>query len=221
MCGSIACSLTSSPASRLSRKHCRGQALGTGPEALFGALNHCACRTDLGPPDSSCRLDIDDDRCLQIDQVVVGVGKEGMPFVSAGPLCGRIRLGDELRYRLAGCAPGTSSRVSRHSRTDRRILAMASQSTSLDPAAERCLSLEDELFVCEPRNCHELRWRSSAAGFTLQKCYRERATALQAIGCATLRCPGSRRRPTSSEQNSPSGRTGFRLSSLGDASGDG
>src|SRR5258705_7872640 len=32
-----------------------------------------------------------------------------------------------------------SSRVSRYSRTDRRVLAMASQSTSSDPAAERCL----------------------------------------------------------------------------------
>src|SRR5476649_2332576 len=32
-----------------------------------------------------------------------------------------------------------SSRVSRYSRTDRRVLATASQSTSSDPAAERCL----------------------------------------------------------------------------------
>jgi len=30
-----------------------------------------------------------------------------MPFVRAGPLCGRIRPGDELRYRLAGRAPGS------------------------------------------------------------------------------------------------------------------
>src|SRR2546430_9876661 len=30
-----------------------------------------------------------------------------MPFVSAGPLRGRIRPGDELRFRLAGCAPGS------------------------------------------------------------------------------------------------------------------
>src|SRR5438046_2723521 len=68
---------------------------------------HGACRTDLGLPDRSRRLDIDDDRRLQVDQVVVGVGKERMPFVSAGPLRGRIRPGDELRYRLAGCAPGS------------------------------------------------------------------------------------------------------------------
>src|SRR5258708_38373036 len=85
---------------------CR-QALRTKPEAIFGALNHCACRTDLGLPDSSRRLDIDDDRRLQVDQVVVGVGKEGMPFVSASPLRGRIRPGDELWDRLAGCAPGS------------------------------------------------------------------------------------------------------------------
>jgi hypothetical protein len=57
-----------------------GQALGTEPEAIFGALNHCACRTDPGLPDSSGRLDIDDDRGLQVDRVVVGVGKEGCPL---------------------------------------------------------------------------------------------------------------------------------------------
>ncbi len=74
---------------------------------IFGALNHCACCTDLGLPDSSRRLDIDDDRRLQVDQVVIGVGKEGMPFVSASPLRGRIRPGDELWDRLAGCAPGS------------------------------------------------------------------------------------------------------------------
>jgi hypothetical protein len=34
-------------ASRLSRKHCGGQALGTEAER-FGALNHCADRSDLG-----------------------------------------------------------------------------------------------------------------------------------------------------------------------------
>jgi hypothetical protein len=39
-------------------------------------------------------------------QVVVGVGKERMSFVSAGPLCRWIRPGDELRYRLARRAPG-------------------------------------------------------------------------------------------------------------------
>src|SRR6476660_8889760 len=35
-------------------------------------------------------------------------------------------------------APQASSRVSRYSRTDRRVLATASQSTSSDPAEERC-----------------------------------------------------------------------------------
>jgi hypothetical protein len=37
-------------------------------------------------PTSACR--IDDDRRLRVDRVVVGVGKEGMPFVSADPLRG-------------------------------------------------------------------------------------------------------------------------------------
>jgi hypothetical protein len=53
------------------------------------------------------RLDIDDDRRLQVDQVVVRVGKEGMSFVRAGSLYGRIRLRDELRYHLARRAPSS------------------------------------------------------------------------------------------------------------------
>jgi hypothetical protein len=49
---------------------------------LVGTLNRCACRTNLGLPDSSRRFDIDDDRRLQADQIVVGVGKEGTPAQS-------------------------------------------------------------------------------------------------------------------------------------------
>jgi hypothetical protein len=75
-------------------------------EAIFSTLDHRACRTDLGLPDSTCRLDIDDDRSFEVDQVIVGIGEEGMPLVSAGPLRGRIRSRDELWYRLARCAPG-------------------------------------------------------------------------------------------------------------------
>ena len=74
---------------------------------MIEAVEHRAGCADLGLPDGAGGFDIDDDRSLQIDQVVVGVGEEGMAFVSAGPLCGRIRPGDELRYRLAGCAPGS------------------------------------------------------------------------------------------------------------------
>src|SRR5215216_1317297 len=60
----------------------------------------------LGLPDRSRRLDVDDDRDLQVDQIVVGVGKEGMSFVSAGPLRGWVRLVNEFRYCVARRAPG-------------------------------------------------------------------------------------------------------------------
>lgn len=53
----------------------------------------------------ACRLDINNDRSLQIDQVVVGVGKESVAFVSPGPLRGRIGSRDKLRHRLARCTP--------------------------------------------------------------------------------------------------------------------
>jgi hypothetical protein len=68
----------------------------------------------------------DNDRGLQIDQVIVGVGEEGMPFMSAVH-CG---AGSDLEMNFGTvslAAPqAASSRVSRYSRTDRRVLAMAS-----------------------------------------------------------------------------------------------
>ena len=60
--------------------------------------------------------------------------------MSAGPLCGRIRLGDELSVPSRSPRPRQLHPGCRdNSRTDRRVLAMASQSTSSDPTAERCL----------------------------------------------------------------------------------
>src|SRR5215213_2543911 len=81
----------------------------------------------------------DNDRGLQIDQVIVGVGEEGMPFISAVHCAAGSDL--EMNFGTVSLAApqAASSRVSRYSRTDRRVLAMASQSTSSDPAAERCL----------------------------------------------------------------------------------
>ncbi len=46
-----------------------------------------------------------------------------MPLVGAGPLRGRIRPGDELRYRLAGCAPGSLRPPSRHHQTRQQSAA--------------------------------------------------------------------------------------------------
>jgi len=123
---------------RLSRKHCWQPGVRDRARDSLGALNYCACRTDLGLSDGSRRLDIDDDRGLQINQGSCRRRQEGMPFKSAGPLCGRIRPGDELRSVSLAPPQAASSRVSRYSRTDRRVLAMASQSTSSDPQNDAC-----------------------------------------------------------------------------------
>src|SRR4051794_10338818 len=76
-------------------------------EAIFSTLDHRACRTHLGLPDSTRRLDIDDNRSFEVNQVIVGISEEGMPLVSAGPLRGRVRSRDEFWYRFARCAPGS------------------------------------------------------------------------------------------------------------------
>ena len=90
-----------------------GQALGPEAEAFLGALDHGACRADLGLADRAARLDVDDDGVIQVDQVVRGVGEEGMALVSAGPLGGGVRARDELRLDLAGGAPGPRRRACR------------------------------------------------------------------------------------------------------------
>jgi hypothetical protein len=71
MRGSIARSLTNRPGiSRLTRGSVCGNALGAHSKAFFGALYHYPCRTDLGLPDGARRLDVEDDRGLQVDKVV-------------------------------------------------------------------------------------------------------------------------------------------------------
>ncbi len=61
-----------------------------------------------------------------------------MPFIGDGPLCGRSDL--KMNFGTVSLvAPQTApSRVSRHFRTDRCALTIASQSTSSDLAADRC-----------------------------------------------------------------------------------
>ena len=83
-----------------------GQPLRLEAEAILGALDHGACRADLGLADRTARLDIDDDGMVHVDQVVGGVGEEGVPLQRAGPLRRRIGPRDELRLHLARRAPG-------------------------------------------------------------------------------------------------------------------
>src|SRR5947209_5928011 len=75
-------------------------------EARLRSVEHGFGRTNLGWSADACRLDIDDDRRLEVDQIVVGVGKEGVPLVSARPLRRGVRRRDELRNNLACRTPG-------------------------------------------------------------------------------------------------------------------
>ena len=74
-------------------------------EAFLRPVEHGAGRADLGLADGATGLDIDDDGVVEVDEIVGGVGEEGMALQSAGPLRRRIGARDELRLRLAGRAP--------------------------------------------------------------------------------------------------------------------
>jgi len=82
-----------------------GKPLGLEAEAIGRTLDHGAGSANLGLADRTCRLDVENDRCFWIDQVIVGIGEERMPFVSASPLRCGIGSGDELRHGLAGGTP--------------------------------------------------------------------------------------------------------------------
>ena len=70
-------------------------------EAFARALDHPLGRRHLGLADRRRRLDIDDDRVVDIDQVVGRIGKERRAPVGRGPARGRIGRRDELRRHLA------------------------------------------------------------------------------------------------------------------------
>ena len=67
-----------------------GEPLGPQAEAILGALDHGAGGAHLGLADRAAGLDVDDDGVVQIDQVVCGVGEEGVALVGAGPLGGGV-----------------------------------------------------------------------------------------------------------------------------------
>src|SRR5690606_7823521 len=84
----------------------RGEALGLEAEALGGPVEHGARGADLGLTDRPARLDIEDDRVVGVDQVVGGIGEEGVALVGAGPLRRRVGRRDELRGDLASSTEG-------------------------------------------------------------------------------------------------------------------
>lgn len=71
-------------------------------EALHRALDHTLCRQYLGLTDCRRRLDIDDDRVVDVDQVVGRIGEEGRSTVRGGPPRRGIGRRNELRRHLAG-----------------------------------------------------------------------------------------------------------------------
>src|SRR5215813_13773908 len=62
------------------------QPLGLQTKALLGSLDHSLGSADLGLPDGAGGFDIHDDAKLHVDQIIVGIGKEGWPTHRARPL---------------------------------------------------------------------------------------------------------------------------------------
>jgi hypothetical protein len=56
---------------------------------------------DFGLPNGARRFDIDDNRRLQIYEIIVGIGKESMSLERSRPLRSGIGARDELRFDLA------------------------------------------------------------------------------------------------------------------------
>jgi hypothetical protein len=91
------------------------EALGIQLEALLRALDHARCRQDFGLPDRRCRLDIDNDRVVGIDELVGRAGEEGRCAVRRCPL--RCRIGGATNFGVTSLpAPNAaSSRTARYS----------------------------------------------------------------------------------------------------------
>src|SRR5262249_16212465 len=69
--------------------------------ALFSPLDHRLCGADLSLTNGSGSLDINDDAELDINEIIIGIGKECWPAHRTGPLRGRISRRDELRCHIA------------------------------------------------------------------------------------------------------------------------
>src|ERR1700752_3051359 len=90
----------SCPVSGISDKPLRLKA-----EALLCSLDHGPCGADLGLPNGTGGLDVNDHAELHVDEIVVGISEECRSLVRAGPLGRGIGWRDELWYNVAGGAP--------------------------------------------------------------------------------------------------------------------
>ena len=59
-------------------------------ELLSGALYHTLGGCHFSLANGGCRLDVDDDRVVEIDHIVGGIGKEGRAPLGGGPTSCRI-----------------------------------------------------------------------------------------------------------------------------------
>ena len=109
-------------------------------EALHRSLHHGSRGADLGLADGAGRLDIDDDRVVGIDQVVRGIGEEGVALVA--PVHCAAGSDREVNFGSTGLAApkAASSSTARYSRTARGACAGSIAAESDSPrGVERCL----------------------------------------------------------------------------------
>src|SRR5262249_11334569 len=85
------------------------------------------------------RFDIDDDRRLQINEIIVGISKESMSFKRSLHCAAGSEREMNLGLTSLAAPHAASSSVSRYSCTERRVAARAGQSTASEPGTERCL----------------------------------------------------------------------------------
>src|SRR5262249_6406599 len=102
MCGAIFFSLTTQlSVSGRAISRVGGKVVRLEIEALFSPLDHRLCGADLSLTNGSGSLDINDDAELDINEIIIGIGKECWPAHRTGPLRGRISRRDELRCHIA------------------------------------------------------------------------------------------------------------------------
>ena len=116
-----------------------GQEHGLYAKAGLRSLKHCSSRPNFGLPDGPRGFDVDDRPVVGVDQIVVGVGEESMPFMRACPL-GR-RISREMNFGVTGeAAPNAAlSNVASYSRVARIAVSLISSGFQSLLGTERCL----------------------------------------------------------------------------------
>src|SRR5580700_3559841 len=108
-------------------------------EALFSPFDHRLRRINLSLTNGSGSLDINDDAELDINEIIIGIGKECWPAHRSGPLRGWIGRRHELRCHIAAAPNAASSRVARYSLVARLAVSARHVFFHSVPGIERCL----------------------------------------------------------------------------------